>query len=265
YEIKRQTELLEKDQKIIHETRGWDENKKQTFSQRWKEEAEDYRYFPEPDLPPLYIGAKPKEGGVIFDLEAIRKGLLELPSEKRERFVREYGLSPEETELLINEPEYAGFFEKAVVEISDEGKARGGIKYLYNYLVSDIKGVLLEEGKRLSEVKIQPSHLAKIGSLLKQDKISSRVAKDLLSRVIESGEDPKVLIQEGGLLQISDEGEIEKIVKRVLENEPRAVEDYKKGKANAMQFLAGKVMAETRGRANPALVQEVLKKLLGSS
>lgn len=263
YEIKRQTELLEKGEKIVHETRGWDENKKQSFSQRWKEEAQDYRYFPEPDLPPLRIGVKPEGEGVFFDLEAIQKTLPELPKERVKRFVRDYGLTAEEAKLLVGEPDYAVFFEKSASEISEEDKVRGGIKYLYNYLVSDIKGLLLEKGKNLPEVKIQPEHLAKIASLLKQDKISSRVAKDLISKIIESGEDPEKLIQEGGLLQISDTSEIEAIAKRIIESEPRAVEDYKKGKANALQFLAGKVMTETRGRANPALVQELLKKLLG--
>jgi len=272
YEIKRQTEVLEEGSEITQETRGWNEAKKETLSQRLKEEAQDYRYFPEPDLPPLYLGVEPQPGGIFIDLGAIQKSLSEFPWQRRNRFMAEYGLSEKDVEFLVRENDYATFFEEAVSEFSLEDRGHDVkeqsdqlAKLVYNYLSSDLKGLLMEKGAELSEIKIKPEHLAHLVFFIHQDKISSRAAKNVLLKMLETGQDPEHIIREEGLFQIADNGELEGIVKKVLDREMQAVKDYKAGKQTALQFLAGRVMAETRGRANPKTVQEMISRLLAGN
>jgi len=248
-EIKRQSEILDKGEAIKQETCGWDDVKKITVSQRTKEESHDYRYFPEPDLPPLELSR--------FDLDNLKNKMPELPVEKRERFKKEYSLMPAQVEILIRDKELANYFEETAKELKS-----GKYQILFNYLTSDIFGLMSEQKTYLKKLKISSKHLAELIDLIIGNKISSRIAKNVLKEMFLTGRGPKQIIQEKGLSQISDEGEIEKFIKEVIRKNPNAVEDYKKGKENALQFLVGQVMAKTRGRAKPEIIQQLLKNLI---
>jgi aspartyl-tRNA(Asn)/glutamyl-tRNA(Gln) amidotransferase subunit B len=249
YEIKRQTEILEAGEKIIQETRGWDDVKKITVSQRIKEESHDYRYFPEPDLPPLDLEK--------FNLKELKNSLPELPAEKRERFKKEYVLAPAQAGILINDIEIADYFEEAVKELKSSE-----YQILFNYLTSDIFGLMSEKGINIKDLKVKPKQLAELMSLIIENKISSRVAKDVLKVMFETGTNPSNIIENKGLGQVTDKSEIEEIIKEVITKNPKPVEDYKKGKENALQFLVGQVMATIRGRINPETAQKLLKESL---
>jgi aspartyl-tRNA(Asn)/glutamyl-tRNA(Gln) amidotransferase subunit B len=252
-EIKRQSEILDKGEAIKQETCGWDDVKKITVSQRTKEESHDYRYFPEPDLPPLELSR--------FDLDNLKNKMPELPVEKRERFKKEYNLTPAQTEILISDIGVADYFEEAAEELKRQAS---GVKFqsLFNYLTSDLFGLMTKQGIDIHKLKIKPKQLAELVNLITENKISSRIAKNVLKEMFLTGRGPKQIIQEKGLSQISDEGEIEKFIKEVIRKNPNAVEDYKKGKENALQFLVGQVMAKTRGRAKPEIIQQLLKNLI---
>lgn len=253
YEIKRQIDDLESGRKIKHETRGWNELKKKTEHQRLKEKAHDYRYFPEPDLPILDL--------TDFDLEKLKAEIPELPLKKRERFSKEFDLTPEQTEILINEPRLAEYFEKSVSElfseISENGDKNKRIKLLFNYLTSDFKGLMNEIGLSIDNIKIVPENFADLISLIIKGEISSRLAKDILREMASSGLDPRRIIAEKGLIQISDEETIKKAVMEIIEKNPKAVVDYKKGKENSLQFLIGQAMAKFKGQTSP----DILRKL----
>ncbi|MBI2025033.1 MAG: Asp-tRNA(Asn)/Glu-tRNA(Gln) amidotransferase subunit GatB [Candidatus Harrisonbacteria bacterium] len=254
YEIKRQTEHLEKGEKIIQETRGWDANKGKTVSQRKKEEAHDYRYFPEPDLPPLDVSK--------FDLSRLKEEVPELPKEKRIRFAKEYGLTPEQADILTRNRWQAEYFEESASELLSETE-KPDYNSLFNYLTSDLFGLMAEADLSIKEIKIDAENFADLVKLVSQGKISSRVAKDVLKKMFETGLDPTQIVEGEGLSQISDGGELESTAKKILEANPSAVADYKKGKGNALQFLIGKAMAELKGRGNPGMLQEIFKKLIG--
>lgn len=263
YEIERQKDLLEDGKKIVHETRGWDDVKKVTHSQRWKEEAQDYRYFPEPDLPPLELKK--------LDLEKLQMELPDLPWDKRSRFQEEYSLAPLDAELLVREPDFAHFFEQAISELEAHDQYHAPkhartelVKLIYNYLTSDLKGLMTVSGVAVSpkELRLKPEHLAHLIVMVHQGKISSRAAKDVLAEMFKTGEDPETIVREKGLFQVSDTGEIEVIVREVLEKNPKAIEDYNAGKENALQFLVGQIMGRSKGKANPKVVEEILKNIL---
>lgn len=249
YEIERQAELLGSGGKIIQETRGWDENKKQTFSQRQKEESHDYRYFPEPDLPPLDL--------TKFDLDALRTDVPELPDKKRERFVKEFGLSEKQVEVLIENRELAKYFEESISELKSQ-IPNSKFQTLFNYLTSDLIGLMNEAGIDFSDLKITPEHLAHLVALIEEKEISSRMAKDILRKMFHAGLDPHQIIKEGGLAAVHDEGIILKAVQEVIEENPSAFADYKKGKMNAVQFLIGKTMARLKGQGNPEVIRKIL-------
>jgi aspartyl-tRNA(Asn)/glutamyl-tRNA(Gln) amidotransferase subunit B len=259
YEIERQSALLDEGKQIVQETRGWDDVKLVTVSQRRKEEAHDYRYFPEPDLPPLNIS----EMGL--DLEKIKNELPELPAAKRARFVKEFGLTAEQAAILVADKAWADYFESAISELGTEAGGRNTRARLlcYNYLTSDFKGLLEERGAQLKESKITPENFADLIVLIASDKISSRTAKDVLRKMEESGEDPRAIIEREGLAQESSSGALEAVAKEILAANPKAVEDYKKGKPAALQFLVGKAMARMLGKGNPPMLQEIFKRLLG--
>jgi aspartyl-tRNA(Asn)/glutamyl-tRNA(Gln) amidotransferase subunit B len=255
YELKRQAEVLEKGEKVIQETRGWDENKQETFSQRIKEDAHDYRYFPEPDIPPFETN--------IFGLEDLKAKLPELPNAKRERLQKEFNLPEAQTELLVQDRNLAGFFENAVSELATmdtketstiDSETQG---LLINYLTSDIKGLMNELGLSFEELKITPEHLAHLVSLIRSGVIGSRQAKDVLRLMAESGDDPETIIEREGLKTVSDEGEVLKIIKEVIAENESAVSDYKQGKDASIQFLLGKAMAKLKGRGNPVQLREL--------
>ncbi|MDP2650771.1 MAG: Asp-tRNA(Asn)/Glu-tRNA(Gln) amidotransferase subunit GatB [bacterium] len=259
YEIERQKELLEKGEKVVHETRGWNEAKGMTISQRRKEEAHDYRYLPEPDLPPMEFVA-----GQGINLEELKISLPELPGVKRKRFATEYELPEKQVEVLISDRYVADYFERAVSEflaLEDEEKQKR-IRLLANNLTTNLIGLLNRDKISIQEVegKIPPQNFAKLTNFVVTGITSSTAAVSILTEMAATGLDPDELV--AGKTQISDESEITKIVKKIIIGNPDAVESYKKGKTNSLQFLAGQVMAEAKGRANPQVVQEILKKTL---
>ena len=250
YEIKRQTAVLEAGEKVIHETRGWDEDKQKTFSQREKEMAHDYRYFPEPDLPPLKISE------LDFDLS-----LPELPEEKRKRFKEKYGLKDEAVEIFVRDFTMGKFFESAISHLSDKPKET--VSLASNYITSDLAGLLKESGKTFSDLKINPEMFAKLIAMASKGKISSRGAKDVLKIMFEEGGDPEKIVKEKGLAQTSNDSFLKNIVEEVIKNNPAVVEEYKNGKENALQFLVGRGMKLSKGKANPAVLQKMFKEKLG--
>lgn len=261
YEIKRQTEILEKGEKVIQETRGWHDTKKITFSQRQKEQAHDYRYLPEPDLPPLNLSDD--------FISEIKKELPELPSEKRQRFESEYGLSSGDIEVFIGKKDLASFFEKTVSELGEWVGAEKGIelkdeeikklaKIAANYLINDVLGQESES----TDLKFTPENFAEFVKKIYLNEISSKIAKMVLEKMIQTGNDPSHIIRDEGLAQISDVGEIEAIAKQVIAENAKTSDDYKNGKQASLQFLIGQVMAKTKGKASPELAKETLEKLL---
>jgi aspartyl-tRNA(Asn)/glutamyl-tRNA(Gln) amidotransferase subunit B len=260
YEIERQTALLEKGEKIVQETRGWDENTQKTVSQRRKEEAHDYRYFPEPDLKPINIKEQ-------FDIEEIKREVPELPNEKRLRFFKEYGLRPNEIEELVYYFDLADYFEKVIMELDGlklkEGKEREKrIKLAYNYLTTDLRALMSERLTKVKDLKITAAQFASLINFIDSDQISSAAAKAVLADIFETGANPETIIKEKNLFQISDVKEIEEVIKKVVAENPQPVSDFQKGKENALQFLVGQIMRETKGRFKPTVVQEELKKFL---
>lgn len=269
YEIKRQAEVLDSGGKVTQETRGWDDTHHKTISQRLKESAHDYRYFPEPDLPPLDMSK--------FNLQAIKLEIPELPQAKRQRFVKEYGLSPEQVEILAESRATAEYFEEAVSELAaaalEKGEPRPDgrddkkdigekTKLLFNYYTSDLRGLMMEAGIGLGELKIDPENFADLIELVYTKQISSRSAKDVLKRMMETGLDPADIVKDEGLAQVSDEGRLQEVAKQIIAANPAAVADYKKGKENALQFLVGKAMAQLKGAGNPEALKKLFKELI---
>lgn len=251
YEIERQSDAINKGEELRQETRGWDENKKVTFSQRLKENAHDYRYFPEPDLPAF----ETKE----FGIENLRAELPELPEAKKERFASEYNLSKTQADFLVEDKELANYFESAISEMK-EITSNPEIVLLYNYLSSDLQGILKVNGVGINESKVTPLRLAQLVVLLIDKKITSRQAKDILVKVFDSGEDPEEMIGEGAV-----EGEgLGIFIKEAIAENPNAVADYKKGKLTSIQFLIGQVMKKTKGAARPDELKALLEKELSA-
>ncbi|MEK7519253.1 MAG: Asp-tRNA(Asn)/Glu-tRNA(Gln) amidotransferase subunit GatB [Patescibacteria group bacterium] len=267
YEIERQGKILSSDKKIVQETRGWDEDKEETLSQRKKEEAHDYRYFPEPDLPPLHLGVEEY-------LNKIRAEIPELPQNKRARFKEEYNLSNEEVEIFTQNKELSEYYEKVMselrnwvkeIEIKDKIEEKEFFKLAKlssNYIISDLQGLLKGTFVEDESFLITPENFGEFIALIYKGKISSKIAKTVLSEMFLRGEDPSHIIQEKGLNLMTDVAEIENIIKRVLAKNEKAVSDYQDGKTTSFQFLVGQVMIETKGRVSPELVQKIVKKLL---
>jgi len=250
YEIKRQPEILDKGEEIKQETRGWDDIKKRTVSQRLKEESHDYRYFPEPDLPPLDL--------TKFNLEELKVSIPELPAQKRARFIKEYGLLANQTEILIEDRGLAQYFEESASELRTKLPIPD-YQLLFNYFSSDTRGLMNEQKITVRELNITPENFADLIVLLSKGEISSRSAKDILKEMFLTGLDPKQIIQQKGLTQISDDAIIERIIEETIKENPKAVEDYKKGKENALQFLIGQAMAKSKGRGNPEIFRKLFK------
>ena len=258
YEIKRQSETLEAGEKIIQETRGWNDNTGETFSQRAKEEAHDYRYFPEPDLPPL--------AGLVVLSEDLKKEIPELPQERRERFVKEYNLSAVDAETFVVNFELGNYFEKVVSEIKswaedaepkiDTAKA---VKLAANYLITELQKLIYQVGADFKEIKITPENFAEFIKLVAQGVVSSSGAQTVLAEMFTTGADPSHIIKEKDLGQVSDEEELNTAVLAAISQNPGPVADYKKGKQNSLMFLVGKVMVATKGKANPQIVIQILK------
>ena len=243
YEVKRHIELLEKGEKISQETRGWDEDKGKTFSQRQKEDSHDYRYFPDPDLPKLKISEIAE-----FADKPIRASLPELPRQKRARYAKDFGLKVADIHIYVSNPELAKFFE----DVAGALKKKDLIALASNYIISD------------DAAKISSDNLVKIILMIEGGKLSSRGAKDLIAKLKEKDGDAEKIAKENNLLQVSDTGALEKIAEKIVSANPSVVADFKNGKQAAFQFLVGQGMKETKGSADPkALADAINKKING--
>ncbi|MBI4137857.1 MAG: Asp-tRNA(Asn)/Glu-tRNA(Gln) amidotransferase subunit GatB [Candidatus Sungbacteria bacterium] len=260
HEIKRQSAILERGEKIEQETRGWDERKQQTFSQRSKEEAHDYRYMPEPDLPPLRLSP-------AF-IEQLAAELPELPAAKRERFVREYELEYESAEILTREKSFGEFFDAVASELKRRDRDTPDVpsKHLARSAAAlatgDFLRLINDASASAQDTRITPENFAELIVLFAENRISNLAAKEVLLEMFRSGEDPSDIVEQRGLWQMSDTANLEDIVSHIIKENPKAAADYKNGKAASLQFLVGQVMKETRGKANPKVVQEILQKIL---
>ncbi len=261
YEIARQIEALESGEKIIQETRGWDSVKNVTVSQRIKETAADYRYFPEPDVPPL-----------LFDdnyIENLKKELPELPQDKLERFIKEYEIGEREAELLVSDKDLANYFEQTISELEEKiasGEIKASREKLFkltvNYLNTEIRKHLVDLQEKIGDIKIKPENYAELIGSVADGKINSSAAQIVLEEMYKNGGDPSQIIEEKNLAQMNDDGELEKIVDKILADNETSVIDYRNGKENAFKFLMGQVMKESKGKANPQSATEMLKNKL---
>jgi len=247
YEIRRQVDLLKDGEEVIQETRLWDPNQEITVSMRGKEEAHDYRYFPDPDLVPIRIDP--------HWIEQISETLPELPADKRERFVRDYGIPEYDIKILTSTKAMADYFEE-VVRLFPEPKI------VSNWMMGDLLRELKKDGREIDQCLITPSHLAEMLSMIKTGVISGKIAKDVFEEMYRTGDLPQKIVQEKGWVQILDQGEIEKAIDKVMETCAKQVEDYRKGKEKIFGFLVGEVMKQTKGKANPQFVNELLRKKL---
>ncbi|NLY50435.1 MAG: Asp-tRNA(Asn)/Glu-tRNA(Gln) amidotransferase subunit GatB, partial [Firmicutes bacterium] len=247
YEAERQKEAVLAGESIVQETRHWDEVRGITVSMRSKEEAHDYRYFPDPDLVPLTIDRS--------WVEEIRRELPELPAAKRQRFVTEYNLPEYDAEVLTASRNVADFFDATVRLFPDP-------KVVSNWFMSEVMRLLNAEGKEIQETALTPERLAKLLKLIQDGTISGKIAKEVFEEMFKDGGDPAEIVKRRGLVQISDEGQLIPIVDEVIAANPKVVEDYRGGKEKAFTFLVGQVMKATRGKANPGLVNKLLKERL---
>ena len=263
YEIKRQIRALTDKEKLIQETRGWDNEKGITFSQRIKETSADYRYYPEPDIPPLSIDKK--------WIDKIRAQMGELPAQKIKRFKEEYLFSDYESEILAGDKDLANYAEQVISELRAWIEATGDswerqknklAKASANWLINELFKHLKTDKLNVKDIKITPENFAEFIALVYQDKINSSAAQTILSRMYKKGGDPTQIMDELGLKQLDDKGELEKIIGEIILKNQKQADEYKKGKANVLQFLVGQVMASTKGKANPKLVIDILKTAL---
>lgn len=250
YEIARQQAVLEEGGKIVQETRGWDANRGITFSQRQKESAHDYRYFPEPDLVPMVIDEAWEK--------RIRESLPELPKARRTRFESQYGLTAYDAGVLTSDRPMADYYEAVV-------KAGTPSKPAANWVMGDLQGMLTEQKADIAACPVKPENLAAMILLIEDGTISGKIAKDLLPEMYATGKDAKALVAEKGLVQISDTAEIEAVARQVLADNPGPVADFRGGKEKALGFLVGQLMKATKGKANPKVANDALRKVLSDN
>ncbi len=246
YEIKRQAEVLENGEKVSQETRGWDEKKQSTFSQRSKEDSHDYRYFPDPDLPKLKL-SEIKE----FDESALRSEINETPSGKRERFKKDYGIKENDINFYISNIELGNLFESASSNIDKKD-----FQLLSNYIVSDISSLATDVSK------IEPNSISDVIKMIISGELSSRGAKNTIQILIDKGGDPHQIAQKAGLIQQNNEEELALIVQNIITQNPKIVDEYKAGKLSVIQFLVGQGMKATGGAANPSVLKELILKAI---
>ena len=253
FEVERQAALLDAGERVPQETRGWVEADARTVSQRSKEEAHDYRYFPEPDLPPVTLDAA--------YVAAVRAKLPELPDARLQRFEREYGLAPYEANLLTETRASADWFERAVAPARDRDEATRVrvAKQVANWTIGDFTRLLHASDIEIDAASISPENLYDMIGLIEDGTISGKIAKSVFEEMFRTGKAPRAVIADLGLEQISGSGEIEAIVDRVIAANAKPVEEYRAGKQEAIKFLVGQAMRETRGRANPATLTEILR------
>ncbi len=253
YEIGRQTDELRAGHRIVQETRLYDSIGKTTYSMRSKEEAHDYRYFPDPDLPILRFSQA--------WVDEIRAGLPELPDEKAARFGRDYGLSPYDAGILVADQAVAAFFE-AVVQAGATAKPPVSAKRAANWIAGDLAARFNEDKSTVAELKFKAGDLADLVRRIEAGELTSAMAKQVFAAMYETGKTPGALVQELGLTQMSDTGELDKVIAQVIAANPGQVEQYRAGKDKVFGFFVGQVMKATQGKANPALVNDLLKKKL---
>lgn len=247
YEVERQIEIVEEGGKVVQETRLWDDNFGETRSMRSKEDAHDYRYFPEPDLMPLEIS---KEW-----IESIKAKLPELPSAKRERYMS-LGLSEYDASIIVEQMELALFFDEVL-------KLGANAKTAINFLMGEIAAYLKEEKLSITESKLTPENLSELVNLIEKKTISNNIGKQIIFTMLKEGTKASTIVEKQGLSQISDEGAIKEIVQKVVDSNPEQVAAYKGGKVQLLGFFVGQIMKETKGRANPKTVNDLLKEILG--
>ena len=243
YETNRQIEVLENGERVVQETRLWDEENAVTKPMRSKEEAMDYRYFPEPDLPAIIITES--------RLSNVKDEMPEFADEKAKRFINEYKLNEMEAATLSSEQELAEYYEE-VVKVSDDARLAA------NWVLTEILRVLKEKNISIEEFSVEPENIGKLIKLIKANTISSKIAKDVFEILLSENKDPEIIVKEKGLVQITDNSEIEKIVEQVLAENPQSVEDYKAGKSNALKYLVGQSMRLSKGKANPKMINEMI-------
>jgi aspartyl-tRNA(Asn)/glutamyl-tRNA(Gln) amidotransferase subunit B len=243
YEELRQADVLDSGGVVVQETRRWDENQGKTFSMRSKEEAHDYRYFPDPDLVRLHIDAEWKS--------RVQASIPELPDSRQARYVQQYGLSSYDAGVLTASMKLADFFEESL-KYTIDAKASA------NWIMGDLLGYLNANNLELADVKITGQGLGEMIQLIEKGTISSKIAKTVFKTLVETGKSPQQIVEEQGLVQISDEGAILAVVDAVIAANPQSVEDFRGGKDKAIGFLVGQIMKETKGKANPGLVNKLL-------
>ena len=248
YEIRRQIKVCNEGGRIIQETRLWDPQRGVTESMRSKEEAHDYRYFPDPDLMPIEVDTA--------WIEQIRSHIVELPDARRQRFIREYGLTAYDADLLAAERATAEWFEQAV-------KSGGEPKAVSNWMMGELMRLLNEENRQIDECGLKPGQLSGLLKLMDKGVISGKIAKTVFEDMYKTGKDAEAIVSEKGLVQMSDETGIEAIIDEVLSRSPQEIERFRAGDAKLMGFFVGQVMKETKGKANPKIVNELLRRKLG--
>ncbi|MBI2026316.1 MAG: Asp-tRNA(Asn)/Glu-tRNA(Gln) amidotransferase subunit GatB [Deltaproteobacteria bacterium] len=247
YEIERQTELLEEGKKVLQETRLWDSDKGKTFSMRSKEFAHDYRYFPEPDLRPLVINNNL--------IEKMKKELPELPDQRRKRFVNQYGLPEYDALILTDTKNLADYYESCVTAVSDP-------KMVSNFIMTEVLRYLKKHSLEIQENPVTAENLSKLLIFIKNGTINGKIAKDIFREMFTTKKSATQIVQEKNLSQVSDESSLQDTVQKVLKNHPTEVDKYLGGVQNLFSFFMGQIMKETKGRANPQKVTEILKELL---
>ncbi|MBD2310846.1 Asp-tRNA(Asn)/Glu-tRNA(Gln) amidotransferase subunit GatB [Desertifilum sp. FACHB-1129] len=247
YEIERQTAALEAGERIIQETRLWEEGAQRTISMRSKEGSSDYRYFPEPDLPPIEVS--------VEQLEQWQSELPELPAQKRHRYENELGLSPYDARVLTDDRFVAEYFEAAIA-------AKANPKLVANWVMGDIAGYLNAQKLTIAQIALKPLILAELVQLIEANTISSKIAKDILPELLEKGGSAKELVEGKGLTQISDTGALESAIDEVIAAHPKELEQYRSGKTKLLGFFVGQVMKKTSGRADPKLTNQLLAQKL---
>ena len=248
YEIKRQAKILEAGESVIQETRRWDASKSVSFSLRSKEEAHDYRYFPDPDLLPLEID--------LEDINKLKKTIPELPDDRKKRYVDDYNLSNYDASVLTADKSVSDYFDSV---IKSDKTLKESSKIVVNWITSELFSLLNEKNIEINNSPITPQHLGKLVKLIQEDIISGKIAKDVLTEMFNTKQDPEKIIEQKGLKQVTDTSEIEIIVDEVLKENQKMVDQYLSGKDKLLGFFVGQSMKKSKGKANPKILNEILK------
>lgn len=247
YEARRQVEAIEDGETIIQETRTWDDDKQVTRSMRSKEDAHDYRYFPEPDLPPLRIARE--------WVARVKENLPELPDQAQQRLVEKYGLPSYDAGLITLSPEYLAFFDQCLAEYNQP-------KVIANWMMGELNRLLNQNNMEITGSRIKAQQLIKMLQLLDEGTISGKMAKSIFEEMFFTGKDAEQIVKEKGLVQISDQDALKPMIEQIVKDNPKVVQDYKNGKEKAFGFFIGQIMKATKGQANPAMVNQLLKEIL---